>query len=300
MFYLTELGNRLKEAREAKGMSLDDLQRVTKIQKRYLTGIEEGKYDMMPGKFYVRAFIKQYCEAVGLDPEEIFEQYKSDVPVVYNEDLPNQLSRVQSRKIVPSRDSKFIDLLPKILVGLFIIGTVVLIYVLIAKNVNTSQDKPKDDIGSETVNYGESKNSPLKNEKKGEEPAKKEQPEKQKEQKQVTKEPAIVKQELTSVSTSGKNSTYQLKNADKFTLKVSSSGSTWVNIKNGSGKSFYQGTLNRSQSQEINFTNETAAVLIIGNAADTDIFVNGEKLEYSISPVQTVTQNVTIQFAKAQ
>ncbi|MDQ0217006.1 helix-turn-helix domain-containing protein [Peribacillus cavernae] len=297
---MTELGNRLKEAREAKGMSLDDLQRVTKIQKRYLTGIEEGKYDMMPGKFYVRAFIKQYCEAVGLDPEEIFEQYKSDVPVVYNEDLPNQLSRVQSRKIVPSRDSKFIDLLPKILVGLFIIGTVVLIYVLIAKNVNTSQDKPKDDIGSETVNYGESKNSPLKNEKKGEEPAKKEQPEKQKEQKQVTKEPAIVKQELTSVSTSGKNSTYQLKNADKFTLKVSSSGSTWVNIKNGSGKSFYQGTLNRSQSQEINFTNETAAVLIIGNAADTDIFVNGEKLEYSISPVQTVTQNVTIQFAKAQ
>ena len=71
MLYLTELGNRLKEARLVKGLSLDDLQEITKIQKRYLIGIEEGNYSMMPGKFYVRAFIKQYAEAVGLEPEEI-------------------------------------------------------------------------------------------------------------------------------------------------------------------------------------------------------------------------------------
>ena len=46
MFYLTELGNRLKEARVAKGFSLDDLQEITKIQKRYLIGIEEGNYEI--------------------------------------------------------------------------------------------------------------------------------------------------------------------------------------------------------------------------------------------------------------
>ncbi|MFL6517543.1 MAG: helix-turn-helix domain-containing protein, partial [Bacillus sp. (in: firmicutes)] len=56
---MTELGNRLKEARLAKGLSLDDLQSMTKIQKRYLIGIEEGNYASMPGNFYVRAFIKQ-------------------------------------------------------------------------------------------------------------------------------------------------------------------------------------------------------------------------------------------------
>lgn len=67
---MTELGNRLKEAREEKGMSLDDLQAATKIQKRYLTALEEGNYDVIPGKFYVRAFIKQYAEAVGLNSEQ--------------------------------------------------------------------------------------------------------------------------------------------------------------------------------------------------------------------------------------
>lgn len=297
---MTELGNRLKEAREAKGMSLDDLQEVTKIQKRYLTGIEEGNYDMMPGKFYVRAFIKQYCEAVGLPPEEIFDQYKNDVPVIYNEELPNQLSRVQSRKTVSTGNSKFMDLFPKILAGIFIIGAAVLIYVLIAKNIDTSDEKTKGEDGSETVDFEERKDSPLTNGKKDEEPAKKEEPAEQKAQPAEPEKPVEVKQELTSVSTSGKNSTYQLKNAKQFTLKVASTGTTWVNIKNGSGKSFFQGTLKQNQSQQMDFTNETKAVIIIGNAAETEIFVNEQKLEYAISPSQTVTQNVTIQFTKAQ
>ncbi|MCG6183460.1 helix-turn-helix domain-containing protein, partial [Anoxybacillus sp. LAT_26] len=68
---MTELGKRLREAREEKNMSLDELQEMTKIQKRYLIGIEEGNYAIMPGTFYVRAFIRQYAEAVGLDPDEL-------------------------------------------------------------------------------------------------------------------------------------------------------------------------------------------------------------------------------------
>ena len=51
MLLLTELGARLKEARLAKGYSLEDLQEITKIQKRYLIGIEEGNYSIMPGSF---------------------------------------------------------------------------------------------------------------------------------------------------------------------------------------------------------------------------------------------------------
>ncbi len=73
---MTELAIRLKEAREEKGMSLDELQAATKIQKRYLTALEEGNYDVIPGNFYVRAFIKQYAEAVGLDSDQLFEEYK--------------------------------------------------------------------------------------------------------------------------------------------------------------------------------------------------------------------------------
>ncbi|MFF5398158.1 RodZ domain-containing protein [Peribacillus butanolivorans] len=301
MFYLTELGNRLKEAREAKGLSLEDLQELTKIQKRYLIGIEEGNYSMMPGKFYVRAFIKQYCEAVGLDSEEIFEQYKSEVPSVYSEELPEQLSRVQSRKTIPAGDSKVVEMLPKILVAVLVIGVAILIWVLVSSNMSKpDSDDKKNDKQNAAVGYNKSDDF-----NKEEEKADKKQDVK-KEDTSDKKEDASdavdekTQQELAVVSTSGKNSTYELKNTDTFKLKVTSKGSPWVGINNGEGKLLFQGTINKNESQEIDFTNEKEAVINIGRAYETEIYVNDEKLEYSISPTEVNTQLVTIQFTKAE
>ena len=301
MFYLTELGNRLKEAREAKGLSLEDLQELTKIQKRYLIGIEEGNYSMMPGKFYVRAFIKQYCEAVGLDSEEIFEQYKSEVPSVYSEELPEQLSRVQSRKTIPAGDSKVVEMLPKILVAVLVIGVAILIWVLVSSNMSKpDSDDKKNDKQNEAVGYNKSDEF-----NKEEEKADKKQDVKKEDtsDKKDDADDAVdekTEQELAVVSSSGKNSTYELKNTDTFKLKVTSKGSPWVGIKNGEGKLLFQGTINKNESQEIDFTNEKEAVINIGRAYETEIFVNDEKLEYSISPTEMDTQLVTIQFTKAE
>ncbi|MFI8492129.1 RodZ domain-containing protein [Peribacillus butanolivorans] len=301
MFYLTELGNRLKEAREAKGLSLEDLQELTKIQKRYLIGIEEGNYSMMPGKFYVRAFIKQYCEAVGLDSEEIFEQYKSEVPSVYSDELPEQLSRVQSRKTIPAGDSKVVEMLPKILVAVLVIGVAILIWVLVSSNMSKPDSDDKKNDKQNEVGYNKSDEFNNKEQEK----ADKKQDEK-KEDTSDKKDDADdtvdekTQQELAVISTSGKNSTYELKNTDTFKLKVTSKGSPWVGINNGEGKLLFQGTINKNESQEIDFTNEKEAVINVGRAYETEIFVNDEKLEYSISPTEMATQLVTIQFTKAE
>ncbi|WHY58268.1 helix-turn-helix domain-containing protein [Peribacillus simplex] len=299
---MTELGNRLKEAREAKGLSLDDLQELTKIQKRYLIGIEEGNYSMMPGKFYVRAFIKQYCEAVGLDSDEIFEQYKSEIPSVYSEELPEQLSRVQSRKTIPAGDSKVVEMLPKILAVVLVIGAAVLIWVLVSNYMsNPDNDDKKNAKENEAVGYNKSDGF---NEEK-ENADQKQNEEKSDSSDEKNEDDAVVKdekkeQKLAVTSSSGKNSTYELKNTDTFKLKVTSKGSPWVGIKNGEGKLLFQGTIDKDKSQEIDFTNEKEAVINIGRAYETEIYVNDEKLEYSISPTEVNTQLVTIQFTKAE
>ncbi|WP_352921375.1 helix-turn-helix domain-containing protein [Peribacillus simplex] len=302
MFYLTELGNRLKEAREAKGLSLEDLQELTKIQKRYLIGIEEGNYSMMPGKFYVRAFIKQYCEAVGLDPEEIFEQYKSEVPSIYSEELPEQLSRVQSRKTIPAGDSKVVEMLPKILAVVLVIGAAVLIWVLVSNYMsNPDNDDKKNAKENEAVGYNKSDgfNEEKENADKKQNEEKPDSTDEKNEDDEVVKDEKK-EQKLAVTSSSGKNSTYELKNTDTFKLKVTSKGSPWVGIKNGEGKLLFQGTIDKDKSQEIDFTNEKEAVINIGRAYETEIYVNDEKLEYSISPTEVNTQLVTIQFTKAE
>jgi cytoskeletal protein RodZ len=294
---VTELGNILKEAREAKGLSLDELQSITKIQKRYLLGIEEGNYSMMPGKFYVRAFIKQYAEAVGLDPEQLFEQHKNEVPSTYNEELPDQLSRVQSRKSLSPETSKVLDFLPKLLIAVFMIGAIALVWYLIVKSAgddaeqpaNTDKSKPNFEETQEFADdssddgSGEEEEAPEE-----EEPAEEE------------AEPEAPAQELTVASNSGSNTVYDLKNADQFVIKIVSLGQTWVGLTNGSGKSVFQETLvkGKNESRTEDLTNETKAVINIGRAPDTEIYVNDQKLEYAVPPEQDMTQVITINFVK--
>ena len=293
---MTELGTILKEAREAKGLSLDELQSITKIQKRYLIGIEEGNYSMMPGKFYVRAFIKQYAEAVGLDPDPLFEQYKNEIPNTYNEELPDQLSRVQSRKSISPETSKIFDVLPKILIGVFIIGAIALIWYLIVQNAGDEAKEPAttdkgkttleetediadEDNQEEAADQGDSED----------EPAEEEEP--------VEEKPA---QELTMVSNSGSNTVYEVKNTDKFVVKIVSLGQTWVGVSNGTGKSVFQETLvkGKNESRTVDLTNDTQAVINIGYAPATEIYVNDQKVEYAVSPQEDMTQKMVINFVK--
>lgn len=297
MLQLTELGNRLREAREANGLSLDDLQEITKIQKRYLVGIEEGKYEMMPGKFYVRAFIKQYAEAVGLEPEEIFEQYKNDIPSVHNDELP-QLSRVQTRKTIGPTNSKILDMLPKLFLAIFIIGAAVFIWVWFSKNMGTSTEST-DQEQTESVILKEKDDSPLN---KTEESTQSEETDKNEKTDIEEKEEAepVPSQELTVLGTEGRKTTYELKNTDQFKLKVLSKGETWIDIKNGKNYSFFQGILKENESQEVDFTNEDVAEIVVGRALDTEIYVNDQKLEFVIDPNKTVRQDIVIQFVKTQ
>ena len=300
MFVLTELGNVLKQAREAKGLSLDDLQNLTKIQKRYLVGIENGNYDMMPGKFYVRAFIKQYAEAVGLESEMIFEQYKSDIPSVREEQLPEQqLSRVQTKKTVSNSHSKLLDLLPKVLIGVFILAIIVFFYFMIIKGSSSSQSN--DLKGSESGNVisieapGSKKDEEAEKEAADEDANESDQ---DAEDDQV-KEEEEVKQVLTPGESSGDRTTYTVTNADTFSVKVVSTGETWLQANSGSGKRLYSALLKNAE-QTFDLTGEEKVVLIVGRTSDTQIYVNDELLEYVISPSEKVKQVITITYTKSE
>ncbi|MGG0535089.1 helix-turn-helix domain-containing protein [Priestia aryabhattai] len=325
MLALTELGQRLRQERESKGLSLEDLQKLTKIQKRYLLGIEEGNYEVMPGKFYVRAFIKQYCEAIGLDTDAIFEEYKSDIPSTQTEDMPQQLSRVRSRKEIPQHTkgvSKAYDYLPTVLVvaGVVVVGIIIWV---IAQNIVSDKNKEQanqEALNSEVqqsntqeeTNETTAKNDNSKSEDEQSAADKKEQEKEKAEKEKAAKEKAEKekaekekkdsgKQEYKEVQKTGRSATYALSGTDAFNLEVTSTqADTWLDVKNGKGNAFFSSILKKGETKEFDLTKETEARVNIGYSPGVELKVNGKAVDLPFDSSKQVRQVVTIQYQPAE
>lgn len=72
---MRELGEKLKAAREEKGLSLEQIQNNTKIRLRYLQALEDGDFGLIPGEVYVRGFLQNYASMVGIEPRDLLAQY---------------------------------------------------------------------------------------------------------------------------------------------------------------------------------------------------------------------------------
>ncbi len=65
-----ELGQTLRAAREAKGLSLAQAEQDTRIRRAFLEALEDERYDVLPGLVYTKGFIRNYALYLGLDPQE--------------------------------------------------------------------------------------------------------------------------------------------------------------------------------------------------------------------------------------
>ncbi len=71
----TSLALWLRAARGERGLTLDDIARVTKIQPRILERLEAGKSDGLPADVFVRGFVRSFAKCVGLDEAEALKRY---------------------------------------------------------------------------------------------------------------------------------------------------------------------------------------------------------------------------------
>ena len=64
-----------RERREARGQTIEDVARVTRIQQRTLERLEGGRFDELPADVFVRGFIRNYARCVGIDADEALARY---------------------------------------------------------------------------------------------------------------------------------------------------------------------------------------------------------------------------------
>jgi len=69
-------GAYLREERENRELSLDEIVKKTKIQKKFLVALEEDRISELPTSAIVRGFIRSYAEAVGMDPKQAILKFE--------------------------------------------------------------------------------------------------------------------------------------------------------------------------------------------------------------------------------
>jgi cytoskeletal protein RodZ len=72
---MASLGERLREAREARGLSPSEVSEKIRIRTVYLIAIEEENWRAVGAPVYIRGFLRTYARFLGLDPEEVVAQF---------------------------------------------------------------------------------------------------------------------------------------------------------------------------------------------------------------------------------
>lgn len=99
---LLGIGERLRNAREAKGLSLRAVADLTRIRAVYLQALEEEQFDQLPGAVYARGFLRTYADALGLDADRLLDAYPGALeapppPIGTAAEIPIQPAAPRSR-----------------------------------------------------------------------------------------------------------------------------------------------------------------------------------------------------------
>lgn len=75
---MVRLGQRLREIRQYKGLSIDEVAKATKIRAQFISAIERGDYKHLPAKAYAQGFVKIYVAFLGLPQRESLAMFRRE------------------------------------------------------------------------------------------------------------------------------------------------------------------------------------------------------------------------------
>jgi cytoskeletal protein RodZ len=102
---IDSVGQRLRAAREARGLTIEDVASSTRIPTRHLLSLEDSDWSKLPASTYSVGFAKNYAGAVGLDRAEIADQLRtemgSELPAHYTNATVENFEPVDGNRAMP-------------------------------------------------------------------------------------------------------------------------------------------------------------------------------------------------------
>lgn len=74
---MESIGKHLRESREQRGLSVDQVSRDTNISRQYIVALEEDQYEVFPAEPYIIGFLRNYSDHLGLDTEALIGKYRT-------------------------------------------------------------------------------------------------------------------------------------------------------------------------------------------------------------------------------
>ena len=295
------IGQELQNARLDKGLSLDDIQQSTKIQKRYLAAIENGQFDQLPGAFYERAFVRQYASAVGLDVTEFMQNHDIQTQTV-EPDLSgarvdsDNVTRAGMHQVEESTAEKTRQMLPKILIGVAVVAIIGIIWALVASFAGSA--KQENTTSSVSVTTSKVSSSTSSDAEKSSTDASKESAAKSSSASSEKKDKDAV--DLGAGQATGNTVNYGTVKTPankELTLNLKTTGASWIQVSDASGAVLWNGTLQANGNQDVKIPATVPGVRVsIGNAAATAVSLDGKSVDLMAN--NATVWNLAMTFAR--
>ncbi|MFV0388862.1 MAG: helix-turn-helix domain-containing protein [Pyrinomonadaceae bacterium] len=144
------LGEKLREAREAKGISISEVAEQTRISPLYLESIENDDYRPLPGGIFNKGFVKSFARYVGYDEEQAVKEYAK----IASTQEPDDQEQVQKpyKPEVLTDDSRGPSMLPTIIIAAVILGLMTWGILAFVKYLNeTESTTAESNIGNSNL-----------------------------------------------------------------------------------------------------------------------------------------------------
>ncbi|MBN2840030.1 MAG: helix-turn-helix domain-containing protein, partial [Coriobacteriia bacterium] len=97
------VGKKLAAERRSQSKPLSEVVASTKIMGRILEALENERWDELPAPPYVKGYIQNYAQALGMDPLPLIEEYQKDIASAAPAPSRYPLRHLPEREVVPHR-----------------------------------------------------------------------------------------------------------------------------------------------------------------------------------------------------
>lgn len=277
------VGEVLRAARESRGWTLADVQRMTTIQSKYLQALEYNDFEFIPDSTYTRSFLQTYAEILELDVAVLLDAYERNSLVMYYEPGEEEPADRRRSYKVKKKKTSYLPLIYLLLASTFILLFVTyIVYTRVQNQARNTDTSPSYSVVSQSTTTTESTTE-----------------ETETESEELTTPASSSESQEVQLTTSGGGNTLAVTVAgttDPVEVSLSvSSVTSWISLTDTDIASGFTLSPDTPVVTATLPAGTTTATLVLGVVQGVEITIAGQQLDTSALTTQSATVYLTIE-----